>query len=408
MPARLPLTVGLVTPSFDKGGLEQVVLNLYRGYRARGCRVVVLVENNIAGAMLNRLDSPDHAVILNREEGLFLDALARWEIDVLHYHYASFGIALARDLGVHTLYTLHNVYTWLADEGFAHHARAVCQANRIVAVSDFVRSYFARRAGCPADMIDVIPNGVDPGWLVGAAPLPELGLPKDRFVFAMPASTHPVKHHALAIAAFERVAAGHPSARLLLIGNPGEAETEAYVRARIAASPAVARISRIDYIAHDAMPTFYREIADCVILPTLQEGCSNVALEAMAMDAQLILTDVGNAREAARMSPRVRVVPAAEAVERLSPERIAALSTDGATANLQPLVAAMEAAIVDPTPAATPEDLAQRRAEIGLDRMVEAYHRLFRETAPLAANPGTGYPWAPPAASRSNTPDALA
>ena len=28
--------IGLVVSSFDKGGLEQVVLNLYRGYRAAG------------------------------------------------------------------------------------------------------------------------------------------------------------------------------------------------------------------------------------------------------------------------------------------------------------------------------------------------------------------------------------
>ncbi|GMG80810.1 hypothetical protein LNKW23_00220 [Paralimibaculum aggregatum] len=403
-----PLSVGLVVPSFDKGGLEQVALNLYRGYRARGCRVVVLVENNIAGAMLGRLESPDHAVILNREEPRFVETLAAHGIEVLHYHYSSFGLAAARALGIFTLYTLHNVYTWLDDAGFAHHARQVLQADRVTAVSEFVRSYFAGRAGCPADRIELIPNGVDLGWLEGAAPLPDLGLPEGRFVFAMPASFHPVKHHPLAIRAAEMLAERHRGFQLVLLGNPGEEAYGAHVERLIAASPARARITRVDYVPHDAMAAFYREVVDCVLLPTLQEGCSNVVLEALAADRPMILTDVGNAREARRMSPRVRVIEAAEDVAALGPARIAALSQTGETRNLRALVEAMAAALTMRGGAAAPEVLAERRAAIGLDRMVDAYHRLFRHSAPLSAAADATQPWLVPLASPSKTPETLA
>ena len=30
------MAIGLVTTSFDKGGLEQVIFNLYEGYKANG------------------------------------------------------------------------------------------------------------------------------------------------------------------------------------------------------------------------------------------------------------------------------------------------------------------------------------------------------------------------------------
>lgn len=401
-------SIGIVVPSFDKGGLEQVALNLYRGYRALGCRAVVLVENNVAGAMLERLDSPDDAVILNREEGLFLETLAARDIDVLHYHYSSFGLAAARAFGIFTLYTLHNVYTWLDDAAFAHHAGQVREADRIVAVSSFVRDYFQRRSGCPLERIDLIPNGVDLGWLDGRAPLPELGLPEGRFVFAMPASTHPVKHHALAIAAAETLLSRRKDFQLLLLGNAGEEACEAEIEALIARSPAGPHITRAEYLPHDAMARFYREVADCVLLPTIQEGCSNVVLEALALDLPMILTDVGNAREARAMSRRVRVIEAAEDVERLTPARIAELSLTGRTRNHRALVEAMAATLDMRGGAAGEDELAERRARIGLDAMVDAYHALFRRSAPLLPAGEAAQPPVVPVASVSNTAAALA
>lgn len=404
-----PVTsVALVVPSFDKGGLEQVVLNLYRGYRARGCRVVVLVENNIAGAMLERLESPDHAIILNREEGRFLEALAEHDVDVAHFHYSNFGLAEAKQLGIFTLYTLHNTYTWLDDAGFAYHAKRVQTANRIIAVSNVVRGYFAARSRCPLDRIDVVPNGVDLAWLKSDLPLPDLGIPDGRFVFAMPASFHPVKHHPLAIRAAEVLAERRRDFHLVLLGNQGEEEYADHVEQLIAASPAASHISQLDYVPHECMASFYRDGVDCVLLPTIQEGCSNVVLEALAVDKPMILTDVGNAQEARRISPRVRIVPAAEELALLTPARIAELSRTGNTKNLRALVEAMVGAMTMRGGAASLAELEARRVDIGLDRMVDAYHRLFVQSAPLQPTAEPAQPWAVPTASLSNTPDALA
>ena len=63
--------IGLVVSSFDKGGLEQVVLNLYRGYRQAGYPAYILVEQNILGAMAAEVP-PQDIFVFDRNEDAFL------------------------------------------------------------------------------------------------------------------------------------------------------------------------------------------------------------------------------------------------------------------------------------------------------------------------------------------------
>lgn len=400
-------SVAIVVPSFDRGGLEQVALNLYRGYRARGCECIVLVERNVAGYMLGRLDAPEHGIVLNGEEGLFLEVLAQHKVDVLHYHYSAFGLSEAKKLGIYTLYTLHNVYTWLDDAGFSHHAGQLSEADRIVAVSGFVRDYFCERSKTPLDRVDVIPNGIDLAWASSQQDLPALDCPDGRFVFALPASYFPVKHHPLAIRAAEILLNKRKDFQLVFLGNIGDEDYSSHVDALVAASSARSHITQIDCLAHDQMSAFYRELVDCVLLPTIQEGCSNVVLEALSFDKQMILTDVGNAREARRMSARVQVIDRAEDLDALTPERIEELSRNGDCRNLRALVDAMIAALSMRGGTADAATLAARRDGIGLDRMADGYFRLFETSAPLAAA-DAGHAWAIPAAKPSKTLETLA
>jgi len=48
--------------------------------------------------------------------------------------------------------------------------------------------------------------------------------------------------------------------------------------------------------SHEDMPKFYKEI-DCLIIPSLSEGCNNPTLEALAMNIPVISTDIGIADE---------------------------------------------------------------------------------------------------------------
>jgi hypothetical protein len=56
------------------------------------------------------------------------------------------------------------------------------------------------------------------------------------------------------------------------------------------------RIAHEHNYDHEDMPEFYNEI-DCLLIPSLSEGCHNPTLEALAMNIPVISTDVGIAKE---------------------------------------------------------------------------------------------------------------
>ncbi len=333
--------IALVVPAFDKGGLEQVVLNLYAEYKRRGFSCVVLAEKNEAGYLSSRVAEGDF-VIFNGDEAIFMRECVRRRITLLHYHFSNFALAAASQLGIFTIYTIHNTYTWLDNEAFARHAEAVSYANRIVAVSGAVKEYFCARADLPEHRVDVIPNGIDVDGLLesGRADRRQLGIPEQGFVFAQIASFHRVKHHALALRAAEELAARGAAFHLLFVGNIGDRQYYDEIKSLVSKSPISDRVTILDYVPREKVGALYRNV-DCVVLPTLQEGCSNVVLEALAFDRPLIATDVGNIQDVKRLFRSLAIIPRTESLFDLDPAAIDRLSRTGETRNLNALVEAM-------------------------------------------------------------------
>ncbi len=376
-------TIGLVVPAFDSGGLEQVVLNLYQGFRSVGYDCVVLIENNEAGYM-SSLVRPGDAFIFNRDERLFLEICRTRGIGALSYHYSTFGLEECSKIGIHTLYTLHNVYTWLDDADFAARAHRIMAAHSVIAVSSFVRNYFCRRAGVPREAVEIIGNGVDIGRLkIAVPPLARgsFGLSQDKTVFGVLASFHRNKHHLLAVRAAEILAARRDDFEILFVGKAAVPDYHVEVSRAVAASVARKHIQFADYLDRERMAALYQHVLDAVLLASLQEGCSNVVLEALAFDLPMVLTDVGNAQEAAALSDKVRVVPRSYPdLMALRPADIDRLSRSGDTPNVEAVAAAMEAVIEDRK---TSHNLLQQvDRTISVETMVERYLSAI-EPAPL-------------------------
>lgn len=376
-------TIGLVVPAFDRGGLEQVVLNLYRGFRRAGYDCLILIENNEAGYM-SSLVRPGDAFIFNRDERLFLNKCHERRVGALSYHYSTFGLQDCSRLGFYTLYTLHNVYTWLDDDQFAARARQILAADGVIAVSSFVRNYFCRRAGAPRDAVEIIGNGVDVAGLKRPVrPLTDyaFGSSGNKTVFGVLASFHRNKHHLLAVRAAEILAARRQDFEVLFVGNAAVPDYHAEIRRAVAASGARERIHFTGFLDHEQMAALYQHTLDAVLLASLQEGCSNVVLEALAFDLPMVLTDVGNAQEAAALSSKVRVVPRSYPdLMALRPAEIDRLSRTGDTPNVEALADAMEAIIESRETLRNPNPPADRI--ISVDAMVGQYLRAI-EAAPL-------------------------
>lgn len=339
--------IGLVVSSFDKGGLEQVVLNLYRGYLAAGRQVYLLVEENILGPMAQQVD-PERLLVFNRDEDTFLHLCRQHDIRVLHYHYNTYMMHGVRLMGFRVLYTIHNIYTWKSDAEMLVYGRLLDRcADSIVAVSGFVRDYFCRRTGLPTARVEVIPNGVETEELLTDSPLPfsreSLGYSPEEVVFAFIASYHPVKHHLGMIGVMEQLAAAAPRIRLLLLGNQGDPACHAAFQQALAQSPAKDAIRCLPYLPHSQVGAFLRSVPDVFLLPTLQEGCSNAVLEALCCGLPLVLTDVGNAREVKELAPASCLVvpPAWQSPDQLTEEKIQALARQAHAPNGQALADAM-------------------------------------------------------------------
>ena len=378
--------VGLVVPAFDRGGLEQVVLNLYRGYRSLGHDCVVLVENNVSGYMAKRLGRKQDVVVFNKDETLFLRTCAVRAVTVLHYHYSVYLLKAMRALGIYTIYTIHNVYTWLDEETFRERADQIIAADRVVAVSRFVRDYFCVRKGVSFESVNIVPNGVDLSALTHGARITReaLGLPPNGVIFANIASLHRNKHQALVIRAAELLLERTSDFCVALVGNSTDPEYQAEIENRLVNSAACSHIRLVPFVEAELLNSFYREVVDCVLLLSLQEGCSNVVLEALATDRMMILTDVGNAREAATLSDRVRIVaPAYPEIQAVSAVSIYELSRLDNTPNIQKVVDSMFEFIVTPPAPTAAERLGACLQSIDASIMVARYADFISAQASL-------------------------
>lgn len=158
----------------------------------------------------------------------------------------------------------------------------------------------------------------------------------------------------------------------------GDAEYHEEIERILAVSEVRKHVRFIPFISADRLGSFYRDVVDCVLLPSLQEGCSNVVLEALATDRAMILTDVGNAREAAVLSKRVRIISPAYATPRvLTPTIVDKLSRTGDAPNLDELVKAMFDVIENRLPPTEQAQLDVCRGSIDAETMVSSYAGLL-------------------------------
>lgn len=159
----------------------------------------------------------------------------------------------------------------------------VRHAHQVIAISQPMGEDL-RAMGAPADRLWVRPNPVDlqlcrvPTVAERQALRSEFGCPGEGPLHLVAGTLSPRKNQTFAVAAFERLPSDH---RLLIVG-PVLPQNEAFaqsLRERIAASPARDRIRLLDRFVAD-MPR-YMQAADCLWLPSLEEGLGNVMLEAL-------------------------------------------------------------------------------------------------------------------------------
>lgn len=337
--------IGIVVTTFDKGGLEQVVLNLYRGYKDHGYSVFMLCQENILGIMAQQIEAGEMLVFDSNLEK-FIDLLYAKNINILHYHYNIFGCGEARKRGVACIYTMHNVYTWKSDEEILEYSKVLNDMDRVIPVSNLVKNYYLSRTNARKDNVQVIYNGIDFRELQEDT-LPvnltrkNLGLSEDDIVIAFVASFYPVKYQIGMIGVMEKLIAKYPNAKLLFVGNSENGYYKDFCK-EYEQSPAKNNMKVVPYFEHKYMGAFLQNIVDIFTLPTLQEGCSNAVLEAIICNKPMVLTNVGNAMDVSYLSSCIVVRTAYDNIVKTSNDQMIKMSLLKLSANNAELTDAFE------------------------------------------------------------------
>jgi glycosyltransferase involved in cell wall biosynthesis len=342
------LKVGFVVPSFDKGGLERVVLELYRACSQRGIAATIFSESGIFGELAQEVNPADLVGIGNQPNRFFAEISAR-RISCLHYNYSTLQLPEATAAGIRTVYVIHNYYTWLDDRAFADRAKAIGAASAVVAVSEGTREYFAKRAHWESHRIEIVLNGAAFSRQCHAPHCDNSARLPGPHVFANVASFHRVKHHMLLLRAAEILSERGLKFSLLLIGGGGDENYEAEIDARLGAIGTKSGVRKLGFKSHAELQRILASEVDTVVIPSLQEGCSVSALEALALGRPVILTDTGAARDvAAKLPELVTVIRSARDIGELNAASIDKLSRTGDCRNLTDLVEAMAVKIESP------------------------------------------------------------
>lgn len=293
-------TVVFQLDSFDKGGLEEVVLSMGLSHCVnQKYNVVILVAGDKLGHLAEVASCKGIPVIaLHYSPALLEYLIIKLNVTVCHLHYSTFGLETYKAYTVKVVYTIHNNYIWLGKDEVEERKLSYKFIDSFIAVSSEVREYFIKKFGIEPKRVKVIPNGVEPELLdnFSKEKREDYQLEKKNFVLINVSSFIANKFHPLMVVAMSKLVRKYPRLKLVLVGNILDQNYFDQVVAMIKKYDLEKNVFIINYVPKQKLLGLLN-FSDCFILPSLTEGFSISAIEAMYFKLPMILSDVGGARE---------------------------------------------------------------------------------------------------------------
>jgi len=262
----------------------------YTAFVGNGCHVVVPGIQSWVSSW------PTHHPLVRMmwEQGVQPVAIRRLGLDLLHA--PAFVGPLWSSCPV--VLTIHDLSFLFFPQGFRPLNRwylslftrlSVRRARRIIAVSQSTRRDLKRCYGLPSAQIDVIYNGVDPGfhpWSEAEVTAFRIvhGLP-DRFLLFV-GTLEPRKNVVRLIEAYARLSRPRPP--LFLVGGTGWLYDEVF--ARIESLDLNDEVRHVGYVPAEDLSGWYNA-AELFVYPSLYEGFGLPPLEAMACGTPVIASN---------------------------------------------------------------------------------------------------------------------
>lgn len=294
-----PLNVLHVVIGLNQGGVQEVVLNLFKGLDKRQfIPIACAIENT--GAVGKEIEAAGFEVIVlgyKRQSLRTIYALAKLmrdkKIDIVHaasYH-PSFYARIARLLaGVPVLISHeHLVMVKKRWQRVVLNKLLESFTDRFIPVSQAMSNQIIDWYGYPASKIEFIPNGVD--TIRFAPPVSreeakrKVGLNPNRLVVGMLCRLDPEKGHRYFFDAVKALR-GKFDVQWVVVGS-GRGEAQVRQEAKDHGVDDVVQFLGMRRDVPDLVAAF-----DCYVLPTLQEGgCPISVMEAMSAGCAVVVSD---------------------------------------------------------------------------------------------------------------------
>ncbi|ACR27928.1 glycosyltransferase family 4 protein [Burkholderia glumae] len=296
------LGVVIELASFDKGGLEKVVLDSAIAFDRARFDVTIVTPGTVGHLGTVARDAGLRVVGLPAGNPLpaYERLLAEDGIDIAMSHFSDTGYPLFEKFGIPNVTYIHNVYAFFSDAQASAFARNDRYVDRYVSVSRNATRFAVHRLGVSEAKVDTIPNGLilaehearerQPQSLTRA----ELGLADTDYVFANVASYNLHKGHYLMADAMLHLLERRRDVKILCVGNVVYAPHIDALRAHLDAHGLSEHILMPGYVADVAA---VHRIADAFLLPSFIEGWSIAMNEAMFYRKPMVLSDTGASAE---------------------------------------------------------------------------------------------------------------
>ena len=309
----------VVTDEMEVGGSQRQIVHLLRGLKARGRQAELLYfrkrshlvdQLEAEGVPVHRIDK--HGAIDPRFVWRLARFLRQGRFDVVHAFsitaemWVRLLLPAVRGLplvsSVRGLGLTGPAWHWRAKRWILRGSAAVISNTRAGA------ELVARRCGVGAERIDVVPNGLDlpaPASAMRDDARRAVGLAPDVVLALFVGRLVPEKNLPLLLDALSRIPAERRP-RLWLAGEGPE-------RARIETD--IARLglaSDVQLLGERGDSVRLMQAADLLVLPSREEGLSNVLLEAMGCGLPVIATAVGGSAELIDDAVNGRLLPSGD------------------------------------------------------------------------------------------------
>lgn len=275
---------------------------------------------DVRGAQIYRVDPPDVSSVdfydaaqqtnkVLQEQGLSI-VQQLGGVDLIHAHdwlVAFAGIALKHALKTPLLSTIHATELG-RNRGVLHNPIQsaishtewvlVYESWRVICCSHYMAQEVRQYFGCPADKIDVIPNGIvtSPFDDLEGVDLSKFrarfAAPTEQLVFSVGRLVYE-KGIQVLIDAVPLVLAQHPNTKFVIAGTGGMSDA---LRRQADALGVASRVYFTGFISNEERNRLLK-IADCAVFPSLYEPFGIVALEAMSAKTPVVVAETGGLRE---------------------------------------------------------------------------------------------------------------